>query len=680
MLRYALPCWVAGVVLSFALPSVPHWAGWAAAFLCAAAAAWKFRPAAGLLFLLAGAAYGVWRTEAALQRQWPLDGGGTAQLVVEVADMPRRDGRRVQFTGNAQDGRGGRFTLLLSDYRLRDWPVGSRWRVSARVRPVVGEVNLRGLNREAWALSNGIGGIGSVGRERVRLEAGGGGIAVWRDAVSRCWQGVQTGGHDFSDGLGLMRALSIGEQSALRPELWQAFRPLGLTHLVSISGLHVTMVAVLFGWLVRLSLRRLPLVPSRPRLWVLGAGTWLSFGLVAALVWVSAGRLNARGRMAAVRGQWAASLLSVVLLGYLFASLPLASPLVNALAIPWFSWVLTPLALLGSVLPFAPLQWTAAALAEYTLRLLVFLAGHAPEAAVAAAPLPLAVLAAVAALLALLPRGTGLRPFAWLVLAGFAFYRPAAVAEGRLKAVVMDAGQGLSVLVRTKEHDLLFDTGTAQAAAAGIVPSLNALGVRRLDRLILSHHDNDHDGGFQAVTDGRTVARITAGQPEFYPQAEPCRETQWQWDGVRFELLRPSENAQGLEDNDRSCVLRVVAGGDALLVTGDLGRRGEAELVGKYGGALYSQVLVLGHHGSDTASSGLFLHAVSPQYAVASSGYANAYKHPSAAVQARVKAHGITLLRTDLSGALLFELGGGDVYRGRLKTWKPYWQKKPFDG
>ena len=178
MLRYALPCWVAGVVLSFALPSVPHWTGWAAAFLCAAAAAWKFRPAAGLLFLLAGAAYGVWRTEAALQRQWPLDGVETAQLIVEVADMPRRDGRRVQFTGNAQDGRGGRFTLLLSDYRLRDWPVGSRWRVSARVRPVVGEVNLRGLNREAWALSNGIGGIGSVGRERVRMEAGGGGIAV----------------------------------------------------------------------------------------------------------------------------------------------------------------------------------------------------------------------------------------------------------------------------------------------------------------------------------------------------------------------------------------------------------------------------------------------------------------------------------------------------------------------
>nr|WP_269768628.1 ComEC/Rec2 family competence protein [Neisseria weixii] len=94
----------------------------------------------------------------------------------------------------------------------------------------------------------------------------------------------------------------------------------------------------------------------------LGVGLWLSFGLVAALIWSSAGRLNECGWWLAVRGQWAATLLSVVLLGYMFASLPLLSPLVNLLAIPWFSWVLTPLALLGSAVQFAPLQWLAAAL------------------------------------------------------------------------------------------------------------------------------------------------------------------------------------------------------------------------------------------------------------------------------------------------------------------------------
>ena len=122
-----------------------------------------------------------------------------------------------------------------------------------------------------------------------------------------------------------------------------------------------------------------------------------------------------------------------------------------------------------------------------------------------------------------------------------------------------------------------------------------------------------------------------------------------------------------------------MANGKALLITGDLGVKGEAGLIEKYGNALYSQVLVLGHHGSSTASSGSFLHTVSPQYAVASSGYANAYKHPTVAVQNRVRAHGITLLRTDLSGALVFVLGQDDVFRGRLKKDKFYWQKKPFE-
>ncbi len=395
------------------------------------------------------------------------------------------------------------------------------------------------------------------------------------------------------------------------------------------------------------------------------------------LIWACAGRLYEGKRQTAVRGQWAASVLSLVLLGYLFASLPLVSPLVNAVSIPWFSWVLTPLALLGSVVPFAPLQQAGAFLAEYTLRFLVWLADVSPEFAVAAAPLPLLVLAVCAALLLLLPRGLGLRPWAVLLLAGFVSYRPEAVPENEAAVTVWDAGQGLSVLVRTANRHLLFDTGTVAAAQTGIVPSLNAAGVRRLDKLVLSHHDSDHDGGFQAV--GKIPnGGIYAGQPEFYEGARHCAEQRWQWDGVDFEFLRPSER-KNIDDNGKSCVLRVVAGGAALLVTGDLDTKGEESLVGKYGGNLYSQVLVLGHHGSNTSSSGVFLNAVSPEYAVASSGYANAYKHPTEAVQNRVRAHGIKLLRTDLSGALQFGLGRGGVKAQRLRVYKFYWQKKPFE-
>ncbi|ENS8103512.1 DNA internalization-related competence protein ComEC/Rec2 [Neisseria gonorrhoeae] len=687
--RWFLPCWVVGVAVSFALSVVPHWPFWLAAFAVLAVLARRFAFAGLMLCVLAGAAYGVFRTEAALSSQWRAEAVSGVPLTVEVTDMPRSDGRRVQFAAKAVDSGGRTFDLLLSDYKRREWAVGSRWRITARVHPVVGELNLRGLNREAWALSNGVGGVGTVGADRVLLHGGSGwGIAVWRSRISRNWRQADADG-GLSDGIGLMRALSVGEQSALRPELWQAFRPLGLTHLVSISGLHVTMVAVLFAWLAKRLLACSPRLPARPRAWVLaavllfdplavlGVGTWLSFGLVAALIWACAGRLYEGKRQTAVRGQWAASVLSLVLLGYLFASLPLVSPLVNAVSIPWFSWVLTPLALLGSVVPFAPLQQAGAFLAEYTLRFLVWLADVSPEFAVAAAPLPLLVLAVCAALLLLLPRGLGLRPWAVLLLAGFVSYRPEAVPENEAAVTVWDAGQGLSVLVRTANRHLLFDTGTVAAAQTGIVPSLNAAGVRRLDKLVLSHHDSDHDGGFQAV--GKIPnGGIYAGQPEFYEGARHCAEQRWQWDGVDFEFLRPSER-KNIDDNGKSCVLRVVAGGAALLVTGDLDTKGEESLVGKYGGNLYSQVLVLGHHGSNTSSSGVFLNAVSPEYAVASSGYANAYKHPTEAVQNRVRAHGIKLLRTDLSGALQFGLGRGGVKAQRLRVYKFYWQKKPFE-
>ncbi|WP_373741289.1 DNA internalization-related competence protein ComEC/Rec2 [Neisseria sp.] len=774
VVRALLPCWIAGVVLSFALPAVPPVWVWAVPLPCLFAAAFallyrqgRTRPseniqtalsvsriglrATVLLFcFLFGAAYGVWRTQNALAGQWPLGRDGVVRLDITVEGLPRTDEKRVQFEAQARDAAGRTFKLLLSDYQLRGWPAGSRWRVEARVRPVVGEVNLNGLNREAWALANGIGGTGTLGKERTRVSDGlPVGLTALRHRISADWQAADTGGQGFSDGIALMRALSVGEQSALRPELWAAFRPLGLTHLVSISGLHVGMVAVLFALLAKLAMRLMPFVPSKPRLWmtlaglaaasayallagfsvptqrtvfmlaalgwawyrgsgggiwrgwwqalaavllfdplaVLGAGFWLSFGLVAALIWAEQGRLrrDGSGWRTAVRAQWAATVWSAVLLGVLFAALPLASPLANAVMIPWFSWVLVPLALAASLLPFAPLQWLAAAAGEYTLRLVSAAAAVAPEYSVAAAPWPLAGLAAAAALIALLPRGLGLRPWAWLVLAGFVFYRPPPVPENQAHITVWDAGQGLSVGVQTASHYLLFDTGTEAAAQTGVVPSLRASGVRRIDTLVLSHHDTDHDGGFQTVARAATPVRILAGQPEFYPQAAFCKEQQWQWDGVVFEMLEPrralhTENRSTAEDNDRSCILRVVAGGQSLLVTGDLGQAGERALVAKYGAGLFSQVLVLGHHGSNSSSSGGFLNAVSPQYGVASAGYGNAYRHPAADVQTRLKAHNIRLLRTDSSGALVFVLGGtGDVFAGRLKRTKPYWQKKPFE-
>lgn len=665
------------------------------------------------------------------------------RLSITVADLPQRDEKRVRFRAEAEDENGNRYYLQLSDYQLRDWQVGSRWLIEARVRPPVGEMNMVGFNREAWALANGIGGLGTVGKWRESLGQNANmPIQKLREAISLNWQGT-THSMVFSDGTALMRALSIGEQEALSVGLWQIFRPLGLNHLVSISGLHVGMVAFLAGWLLKKLLYILPCTPARPKAWVLavgvsvgliyaalagfsvptqrsilmlfafawawwrggggsawlgwwqalamvlliepsavlGSGFWLSFGLVAALLWISFGR-NRKHTVSwrlAVEGQWAVTVLSAIALGVLFASLPVISPVANALAIPWFSWVLVPLALLASLLPWPPLQWLAAAAGEYTLQVLAKLAEYAPEYAVAAAPWPLSVLAVIAAGLLLLPRGLGLKPFALIVLVGFLTYRPPIVETGRLKATVWDVGQGLSVLLQTRNHSLLFDTGTEAAANMAVIPSLNAEGVRRLDALVLSHHDIDHDGGFVILAKTKRPHIVWAGQPEFYPLAQRCKEQTWQWDGVRFEFLRLPITFDSRYDNDRSCILRILAGDQALLLTGDLSQAGEQALVNHYGKSLYSQVLLLGHHGSNSSSSGTFLNIVSPVYAVASSGYANPYKHPSKAVRNRVGAHGARLLRTDLSGGLWFELDNEGITQGRLKTWKPYWQKKPFE-
>ena len=176
---------------------------------------------------------------------------------------------------------------------------------------------------------------------------------------------------------------------------------------------------------------------------------------------------------------------------------------------------------------------------------------------------------------------------------------------------------------------------------------------------------------------------VLAGQPEFYGglgtmQVQNCRTgRQWEWDGVHFELL--AVEGEAADDNARSCVLRAVAGGTAFIVTGDLDIKGERKLLERYGQSLYSQALVLGHHGSSGSSSGAFLNAVSPDFAIASSGFGNSYRHPTAEVQNRVRAHGIRLLRTDRQGAWLLESDGQTV---TARQWRPkrfYWQWKPLD-
>nr|WP_207061091.1 ComEC/Rec2 family competence protein [Motiliproteus sp. SC1-56] len=244
---------------------------------------------------------------------------------------------------------------------------------------------------------------------------------------------------------------------------------------------------------------------------------------------------------------------------------------------------------------------------------------------------------------------------------------------------MLDVGQGLSVLVETAAHRLLYDTGPGYpsgftAAQAAIVPYLRQAGVTGLDRLVISHNDNDHAGGLHAVRDAVEVASLWRGSGSGEEVA--CRAGEsWNWDGVSFQVLHPGARAPGNENN-RSCVLRVDNNGrHSLLLTGDIEAAVEAALVTGGAGVLRADTLVAPHHGSRSSSSPPWVAAVQPRRVLFSAGYRNPFNHPHPQVRARYRAAGAELLETASLGAVTLEvdLGQPERIQGYTERTLRYW-------
>jgi competence protein ComEC len=149
----------------------------------------------------------------------------------------------------------------------------------------------------------------------------------------------------------------------------------------------------------------------------------------------------------------------------------------------------------------------------------------------------------------------------------------------------------------------------------------------------------------------------------------------WDWDGVRFTVLHPSAEfaARG---NESSCVLKVNAGGKALLVTGDIERRAEHALLAQ---PLAADVVVVPHHGSATSSSPPFVAAVDADLAIVSAGFANRWGFPRAEVRARWQDGGATLWVTGDAGAIGVLLGPAGVrVEAERDRRHRYWQAPRF--
>lgn len=405
----------------------------------------------------------------------------------------------------------------------------------------------------------------------------------------------------------------------------------------------------------------------------LAPGLWLSFGAVAAILYASLGRLRLPPAWRlAVRVQLFLSLALIPLGLHFFDGLAWLSPLVNLAAVPLFS-LLTPLLML-SVLAlgaYEPLgMWGLQAggwLLEALYRGLALLADVAPAAWVPASPPAAALaLASLGAVLAFLPRGVPMRGLALPCLAVLALPRSGA-APTQLEITALDVGQGSAIVVRTRQHALLFDAGPAfdegfDAGRSIVAPYLLEHGLRRLDLLVLSHGDNDHAGGVAAVRE-----LVDVGGEIGTDTGVPCEDGRaWEWDGVRFQFLHPVQGAWS--DNDRSCVLRI-DGPFSVLLPGDIERSGEQRLLWEHPQQLRADVLLSPHHGSKTSSTPAFVAAVQPGVVVHSAGWRSRFGHPRAEVVERYAQLNARQITTGVSGAVRIRKDpDGNL---EVETWRP---------
>ena len=306
---------------------------------------------------------------------------------------------------------------------------------------------------------------------------------------------------------------------------------------------------------------------------------------------------------------------------------------------------------------------------------------HAP-----AAPAPAALLlAAVGAAWSLAPRPAPGRWCAALLFAPLFLPGAAPLAPGAFELRVFDIGHGLSVLVRTRDHALLYDAGPAwpggDAATWSVMPALRALGIRGLDRMVLSHGHADHVGGAPTVRRGFPGIKVMGGHGTETVASRRCPAgAAWAWNGVRFTLLHPEPGFRG-GSNDGSCVLLVEGAGGRALLTGDIEARGERAVLGQRA-RLPADVVVAPHHGSNTSSGPALVAATQPAWVVFSTNWKNRWGFPAAPVVARWQSAGATLLSTERHGEIVLRFapsGPAPPELRRRQACRP-WLDCPGDG
>jgi competence protein ComEC len=400
----------------------------------------------------------------------------------------------------------------------------------------------------------------------------------------------------------------------------------------------------------------------------------LSFGSVALIIYGVSGRISPKGLWWQWgRIQWVIALGLVPLSIALFQQCSLISFAANSVAIPWVGFIVVPLSLLGSFL-FIFSNHAAAlvlTLADKILSLLWIVLtwfSHLPNVVwYQTVPHTWMLIAAIIGMIFLLfPAGVPGRYFGIVWLLPLALYKPTVPQPGEAWLTLLDIGQGLSAVVQTRTHTLVFDTGPRLSASfdmgdSVVVPFLHSINTKKIDMLVVSHSDNDHIGGAAAVMSQLPVLSVKTSAVKFFAHADLClRGDAWTWDGVNFSFLYPTQETLN-KDNNSSCVLRVASGKQQILLTGDIEKLAEKDLAANEQGNLPATILIAPHHGSKTSAVKNFVNLVDPKYVLFATGYRNRYHFPHPSVVKLYQEKNVIAYNTAATGAIQFQLNSTEV-------------------
>ena len=245
-------------------------------------------------------------------------------------------------------------------------------------------------------------------------------------------------------------------------------------------------------------------------------------------------------------------------------------------------------------------------------------------------------------------------------------------AEENFQMHFIDVGQALSVLVECDGQFMLYDGGNVDDGSL-VVSYLQNQGVEELQYVFCSHAHEDHVGGLAAalayfpanhvyspVTEASTKCFqnfIKYTQQQGLQVEVPAVGTVWQLGSATVQLLGPIK--QYNDTNDTSLVLRIDYGSTSFLLTGDMESDAERDLV-ESGANLKADVLQVGHHGSSTSSSYIFMNAVLPEMGIISCGANNKYGHPHEETLSILRDAGVDTYRTDLLGTITIGSDGSN--------------------